>query len=1491
VSVEAAVPRDFAVDLQATVSDTAPHITLSWTVRIPVNGTTPIPISTQRIHRRLKGASTWTLLSNLTTSQTSYQDDTALSGESYEYWLERRFSSGSPSVAIGYISAGVKVPEVHSRGILLLAIDDTMVTPLAPEIALLKADLAGDGWTVKTIVTPRTGTAITTKALIKAVYDEDPANTKSLYLLGRVPIPYSGNMAPDGHSPDHYGAWPADTYYADMVGTGWTDTSVNNTGASGTRNDNEPGDGKFDQSYLPSAVELEVGRVDLAAMNRAPSSSVTEISRLRRYLRQSHQFRHKLGAYADIPRRSIIRDGFGHFNNSEAFSVQGWATAFTAVGPTVDTPGNNQWFTSAFASGKDYLFGHACGGGSSETASNFGSSRDFGTKASRVVFTSLFGSYFGDFGYDNNLMRAAICGNADGTSLGLTCFWSGRPNWFTHHPGLGETWGYAAKASMNGGSSGGTAYVPLASFGNGTHIALMGDPALRMHMTTPPRGLAATSSEGNVSLAWAASTESAVSGYHVYRSASPDGPFTRLTTTPVTGTGFTDTAAPAGGALTYLVKTLRLDSVPGGSFYNLSVGSPVTITPSAVLAAAPANPSELEVMLTTPKALVGFHKFDDATVTPEPADVTEPGFTATITKSTDSRAVGGSDDAYYGDSKIKSPNASDGFLRMTGNFTMTVNHGGTSPEVLDALLLDAVTLSAGSQLNVSYSVNGGAPVLLTPTPLALGTSIDSTAVQPYGDFSLPISGVTLNPQDTIVFTFSLAVGSARVDNIALAAKSPYTGTTLDLTWTDNSSDETGFRIERKNSPTGSYTTIGTVPANTTRYTDTSVPYQAGIYFYRVTAVGTTDSTPSNETFYEPMPGFVDFDEPLAKYNKATGTASIPVSRGSGSHGQASVSFATSNSSATAGTHFTTTTGTLTWQDGETGIKYINVPLLTTASFARQFKVTLSNPTNGMGLGVQTSHSALIEDPAATLAAPWTFNTFGTVTYNSPATTLDGAMGDNLIGGTAPVAAGTAESGHLIHQLRTGDGSLVMRVRGASPGQTTARYGVMVRSSLATNSPMAVTLTSSNTSFGTKFLYRATTGAATVAPDAPNWPNNVNTSVISNWVRITRIGDRFISEVSADGNTWTWLASQTISGFPAEAYWCIYHCSDPGIVDYQLAVYENVSLGAPPVPGTPAGLTIASATANAVSLNWTQQALASSYQIERRGDDGSQLTLDASTTGSLTDAAALADTSYEYRITAGNSTGNSSPGPFVRATTPPAATAPVRPGFLNTVPTPGTGMVLSWFDASANTGPVQIERKATHGAWSLLHTLPSGGTSHSDTTVLPGVHYDYRVRNVPSTQPSSWATRAPMPSAPAAIAPGTASGYQLWLLANQLPMDESGSGNATAMPSDGSSPLLVKYALGLAPGASTHGGRLTQGIHQSGGQSFATLSFTQPDPLPAGVTCTVERSPDLSAGSWTSTGVTLQGSTTQSGTITSTYRLTDPQSSTGRQFLRLKVTKN
>lgn len=1110
-STLAAVPRDFAVDLKATVSDASPHITLSWTQRVQSN------ITAQKIHRRLKGETTWVKLADLTTTQTSYTDTTALPNVEYEYWMERNLTGLTPSTAMGYLCAGVKVPEVHTRGTLLLVIDDTMITPLAPEIAQLKLDLAADGWIVQQITAPRTGTAISTKALITAAYNADQTNVKAVYLLGHVPVPYSGNQAPDGH-PDHVGAWPADGYYGEMNGI-WTDTSVNNTTASRAQNDNIPGDGKFDQVSFPSLVELQVGRVDLHTLNRSPATAVTETARLRRYLRRVHDFRMKQGAYAAIPRRTLIRDGFGHAFTSEPFAVTAWMGAFACVGQAPDAPIDeapaDQWFTAAYASGKDYLWGHGCGGGSYEYADTLGVSMEFGRFKSRVVFTSVFGSYHGDWDADNALMRSIIAGNASGDSLGLTCFWAGRPNWFPHQPGMGETMGYMARTSMNGGITGGGSYVPGGSSYQGVHVGLMGDPALRMHAVEPPRQLAGKSSSGQISLSWAASTETALQGYHVYRAATSAGPFTRLTATPQADTTYLDTTVTAGSSYTYLVRTLKLESVPGGSYYNLSVGSPITLTATSAASAPPFNPSEL------------------------------------------------------------------------------------------------------------------------------------------------------------------------------SAVTPTSSTSAVLTWRDNSSDETSFRVERKTNAAGTWGTLATLAAGTTTYTDVGPFTQGNVYYYRVIAVGSAgDSLASNESSFDAVAGFFDFTTTKAKVNKNAGTATLTVNRFGGAVGAVAVNYATANSSALAGTHYTTTSGTLNWADGDVSAKTITIPITNTASAqqSRQFKVTLSAATNGAAIAQWSTCAMQIEDPTATLDAAWTSAMLGTLTDTSPAVSAEGVIGDSTMGGSGVTSGATSEAGRFIYQSRTGDGIITMQVPTPTPAQSTARFAVMVRASTATNAIAAASVgASAAANFGTKLAYRTTAGGGMTV--TPSTDNNLDTP---QWLRLTRAGTTFTAESSADGTTWTNLGSATVASMPATALWGIFHysadwaASSTYLGDYQLATYQNISIAPLPAPDLPGSFTIGTVTNTSVPLTWTAPAYAAGYRIERRGDDGSYdivADIASGSTLSFNDTSVRADTAYEYRILAYNGTGQSAWSSTLRTLTPAADMV-----FTLTTDDAGAGDAMIRYDSpTANFG--------------------------------------------------------------------------------------------------------------------------------------------------------------------------------------------------------------
>lgn len=592
----------------SVVSQSPPQLRLEWDV-VDYFGTA----MDRKLFRRNKEDLEWgapiATLPNSGTTYT-YTDTTLTAGVAYEYRLQTVRVSDQSLHSESYVSGGIDIPVIENRGTLLLLVDQSQASALAPELATLMQDLVGDGWTVQRTDLPRAtieaaeafspslgstrlAEARAVKDVIVSACNVASANVKAVYIIGHLPVPYSGDTAPDQH-PDHRGAWPADTYYGDIDGT-WTDETVTATGATDPRNRNVPGDGKFDQSEIPSSLELSVGRVDFANMTVFPSSAVTETELLRRYLRKASDYRHRRGAYSAIERRAVTINAFSGANQpsmaSSIAAVLGRSSTVTDVLAPY-TGSRSPWFDWMERNPtKTYLIGSSQTSGQSD-GNAAGNSVDFGSRPSRSVFNVLFGSYLGDFEYPNNFMRASLAGNASGDSLGLTCFWAGRPNLFLQSMALGETIGYSARVSQN--DDGSTIYDGSTNK-RGIHTALMGDPSLRLFSVLPPQNLQAASNLGAVRLSWDASTEGALTGYLVYRASDSNGPYTRLTASPIIENEFTDSAVTVGEAYTYMVKTVKRESTPAGTFFNTSVGQFATILASSASTSIPLAPFGLHV--------------------------------------------------------------------------------------------------------------------------------------------------------------------------------------------------------------------------------------------------------------------------------------------------------------------------------------------------------------------------------------------------------------------------------------------------------------------------------------------------------------------------------------------------------------------------------------------------------------------------------------------------------------------------------------------------------------------------------------------------------------------------------------------------------------------------------------------------------------------------------------------------------------------------------
>jgi hypothetical protein len=414
-----------------------------------------------------------------------------------------------------------------------------------------------------------------------------------------------------------------------MDGT-WTDSTVDwiQTGRpdaeDNARLSNRPGDGKFDQNTLPSPVELEVGRVDLHRMSNADYWGIdavfpTETEALRRYLNKDHNFRHRV---TTADRRALIGDYIGNFNGNAPAQVASRNFA-PLVGPdnirNLNIEFNDQqgvWINAA--ANNSYLFAYGGApssfgaiGGLGSVGSGFSAPlAEFLSRDVRNIVTIFWGSYTADWDHWDNLLRAPLLND-----YGLVTLWSGRTEWNLHSLGMGETFGHSARQSQNNGGLYGGGATPI-------WVALMGDPTLRIHPVMPVANLNGSINGSTVALTWSASNDSAIVGYHVYRAASANGTYTRLTTAPVTTLNFSD---PAGSqTAVYMVRAIKRETTPSGSYFNPSQGLFWSPTGGAIVSApAPVPPATPD---TTPPAISVTAPSAGATVSGAAVSVTANAF-------------------------------------------------------------------------------------------------------------------------------------------------------------------------------------------------------------------------------------------------------------------------------------------------------------------------------------------------------------------------------------------------------------------------------------------------------------------------------------------------------------------------------------------------------------------------------------------------------------------------------------------------------------------------------------------------------------------------------------------------------------------------------------------------------------------------------------------------------------------------------------------------
>jgi len=405
------------------------------------------------------------------------------------------------------------VPLTDQHGKLILLVESGLATELTNELVRLQDDLVGDGYQVYrydvaasevTDANWKTSVAAT-KALIHTDYNKDTSADWTIFIVGHVPVPYSGLSSPGSHA-ENYGAHPADWYYADMDENLWTDTTVNNVSADYMFNWNVPGDGKFDQSHMPSAPEMRIGRVDLRNM---PAFGKSEVELMRQYLDRDHAWRHK---------QFTVRDrGLINSNNNVGLLYYGLppdshgiqSSFFGGVTNTDIAP----WLSSATSPENSYLMAASKGNGLFTKDHQIGTTADFAANPLYVVFATMHGSYYGhwdsamhpdiviqaplaDEGYVlSNYYHEDVAMNIDssamGEPIGQELFTMGSNGFITP---------YSVRYTKFGWVSDRQAY--FAGYIMNNYISLLGDPTLRMRVVAPPINVVISTDGADNVISW-----------------------------------------------------------------------------------------------------------------------------------------------------------------------------------------------------------------------------------------------------------------------------------------------------------------------------------------------------------------------------------------------------------------------------------------------------------------------------------------------------------------------------------------------------------------------------------------------------------------------------------------------------------------------------------------------------------------------------------------------------------------------------------------------------------------------------------------------------------------------------------------------------------------------------------------------------------------------------------------------------------------------------
>lgn len=627
---------------------------------------------------------------------------------------------------------------------------------------------------------------------------------------------------------------------------------------------------------------------------------------------------------------------------------------------------------------------------------------------------------------------------------------------------------------------------------------------------------------------------------------------------------------------------------------------------------------------------------------------------------------------------------------------------------------------------VEYGVVGQQPVYAKNVSTATSTTITSLLPGTLHWFKVKASTttVTVVSDELNVRTTGTAPVPAAPSGLSATAVS---ANSINLQWTDNASNETGFVVEQAAGEGGSYSQVASVGTDVTSALITGLT-ESTAFFFRVCAC--------NEG------GYSAYSDAAS----ATTPATVPLA-------PSALSAATVSSSSVA----------LQWTDNsfnESGFVVERAP-----SESGQFVAVASV---GAGSTAWTD----------TGLAEYSTYYYRVKAHNSAGSSLYSATASAMTPASVP-----ADPGNLVATAMS-----TSRIDLSWVDNSANETGFRIERSLSPSGPFALIQLSgtgatsySNTglSASTTYFYRvcavnanvtsaySNTASATTSGTAPVAPSNLVAAAVStsridlSWAdNASNESGYKVLRKGPDGKTVIFMLPPN-----AAAY------SDTGLsasttYAYQVCAYNAVGVSAyagpasattralpPKPPSAPELLSALPISSSEIRLTWRDTAWNESGFIVE-SSEGNDLSF-LETARPLPDTEVLDDggleegTAYFYRVCAINDDGAS-----VFTSTVSAVTKLHAPTNLDAVVTTSGGTVdvnLTWRDNSAREAHYVVERAGSEsGPWgesAVLATLPANTTSYSDKSCLPESVYFYKVYATGSISDPTNIKRVVTPGAP------------------------------------------------------------------------------------------------------------------------------------------------